>query len=50
MQLHLQLQTIKKGGLNMIEYLLKVKFVADNLTGIGEPIFEQDHVLYLLED
>lgn len=34
----------------MIEYLLKVKFVADNLTGIGEPIFEQDHVLYLLED
>ena len=39
---------MKKDGLNMMEYLLKVKFVANNLVAIGESISEHDHVLYLL--
>lgn len=47
MQLRLQIQTSKKGGSSM-EYLLKVKSIADNLAAIGEPVSEQDQILYLL--
>ena len=48
MQLRLQIQTSKKGGSSMMEYLLKVKSIADNLAAIGEPVSEQDQILYLL--
>ncbi|CBI25270.3 unnamed protein product, partial [Vitis vinifera] len=48
MQLHFQLQTTKKGGLSMMEYLLKIKSIVDNLLAIGENITEQDRILYLL--
>ena len=34
MQLRLQLQTIKKGGLSMMDYTLKVKTLADQLAVI----------------
>lgn len=47
MQLRLQIQTSKKGGSSM-QYLLKVKSIADNLAAIGEPVSEQDQILYLL--
>eukprot|EP00261_Vitis_vinifera_P036785 XP_019078028.1 PREDICTED: dr1-associated corepressor homolog [Vitis vinifera] len=48
MQLRFQLQTTKKGGLSMMEYLLKIKSIVANLLAIGENITEQDRILYLL--
>ena len=48
MQLRFQLQTTKKRGLSMMEYLLKIKSIVDNLLAIGENITEQDRILYLL--
>ncbi|KAJ9682724.1 hypothetical protein PVL29_018620 [Vitis rotundifolia] len=48
MQLRFQLQTTKKGGLSMMEYLLKIKSIVDNLLAIGENITEQHRILYLL--
>ena len=32
----------------MIDYIMKVKGAADNLSAIGEPILEQDQVMNLL--
>ena len=32
----------------MMEYILKMKTVYDNLTVVGEPIKEIDHILQLL--
>ena len=32
----------------MMEYLLKIKFIVDNLVAIGENFTEQDRILYLL--
>lgn len=48
MQLRLQLQTIKKGGLSMMDYTLKVKTLADQLAAIQEHVSDRDLVLYLL--
>ena len=48
MQLRLELQSTKKGSLFMIDYIMKVKGAADNLSAIGEPILEQDQVMNLL--
>ena len=48
MQFRFQLQTTKKRGLSMMEYLLKIKFIVDNLVAIGENFTEQDRILYLL--
>ncbi|KAG6735420.1 hypothetical protein POTOM_061973 [Populus tomentosa] len=48
MQLRLELQSIKKGSLSMIDYIMKVKGAADSLADIGEPVFEQDQVMNLL--
>ena len=31
-----------------MEYLLKIKFIVDNLVAIGENFTEQDRILYLL--
>jgi hypothetical protein len=50
MQLRLELQSTKKGSLFMIDYIMKVKGAADNLSAIGEPILEQDQVMNLLGD
>ncbi|WKA06475.1 hypothetical protein VitviT2T_024372 [Vitis vinifera] len=48
MQLHLEFQTTCKGAMSMMEYLLKVKTLADNLAGIGEPVSKKDQVLQIL--
>lgn len=48
MQLRLAFQTIKKASLTMMEYILKLKNIADNLAAIGETVSERDHVLQLL--
>ena len=48
MQLWLEFQTNRKGIMSMMEYLLKVKIIADNLAAIGELISEKDQVLQIL--
>jgi hypothetical protein len=48
MQLRLELQSTKKGSLSMIDYIMKVKGAVDNLVAIGEPVSEQDQVMFLL--
>ncbi|KAG6792273.1 hypothetical protein POTOM_001417 [Populus tomentosa] len=48
MQLRLELQSMKKGSLSMIDYIMKVKGAADNLAAIGEPVLEQDQIMNLL--
>ena len=48
MQLRLQLQTIKKGGMSMMDYTLKVKTLAYHIAAIQEHISDRDLVLYLL--
>ena len=42
MQLHLELQSTKKDSISMIDYLMKIKGIADSLAAIGEPVSEQD--------
>ena len=32
----------------MIDYIMKIKSDVDNLATIGEPIFDQDHIMNLL--
>ncbi|XP_073259761.1 uncharacterized protein [Populus alba] len=48
MQLRLELQSMKKGSLSMIDYIIKVKGAADNLATIGELVLEQDQIMNLL--
>ena len=48
MQLRLQLQTIKKGGLSMMDYVLRVETLSDQLVVIQEHISDRDLVIYLL--
>ena len=49
MQLRLAFQTTQKGSLSMMEYILKLKTLADNLAVIREPVTEvQDQILQLL--
>jgi len=48
MQLRLELQSTKKGSLPMIDYIMKVKGVADSLAAIEEPVSEHDQVMNLL--
>ena len=36
MELCLHLQTIHKGGLNMLNYMLRIRNICDNLTAVGE--------------
>ena len=38
MQLRLELQTMKKGSMSMIDYLMKIKGIANSLAAIGEPL------------
>ena len=48
MQLRLEFQTTRKGSLTMMEYILKLKSLADNLAAIGEPVTDRDQILQLL--
>ncbi|KAL3629091.1 hypothetical protein CASFOL_026313 [Castilleja foliolosa] len=48
MQIRLQLQTLKKGGLSMREYLNKIKSCCDLLSAAGEKLSESDQLLYIL--
>ena len=48
MQLQLEFQTMKKGSLSMMDYILKLKNLADNLAAIGEPVHNRYHILQLL--
>ncbi|CAA0820292.1 Unknown protein, partial [Striga hermonthica] len=44
----LQLQTLKKGPSSMREFLGKVKACCDALGIAGEPVSDQNHILYIL--
>ncbi|WKA05198.1 hypothetical protein VitviT2T_023177 [Vitis vinifera] len=48
MQLRLEFQTTRKGSLTMMEYILKLKSLADNLAAIGEPVTDRDQIFQLL--
>ena len=48
MQLRLEFQTTRKGSLTMMEYILKLKSLADNLATIREPLTDRDQILQLL--
>ncbi|RVW90852.1 Retrovirus-related Pol polyprotein from transposon RE1 [Vitis vinifera] len=48
MQLRLEFQSTKKGSMSMIDYIMKVKGVADSLAAIGESVSEQDQIMNLL--
>ena len=48
MQLRLELQTTRKGSMSMIDYIMKIKSVADSLAAIGKPVYNQDQVMNLL--
>ncbi|KAK0586810.1 hypothetical protein LWI29_012692 [Acer saccharum] len=48
LQLRMQLQTSKKNASSVSEYFVKMKCIADNLSATGNPITEEDLLLYLL--
>lgn len=48
MQLHFQLQTLKKGSLSMSNYRQKSKSIADNLSMVGQSVSDADLTLYIL--
>ncbi|KAL5546106.1 hypothetical protein UlMin_005793 [Ulmus minor] len=48
MQLRLELQTLKKGSMSIMDYLMKSKGFSDNLTAVGEPVSEQDQIMNIL--
>ncbi|KAK0576154.1 hypothetical protein LWI29_012864 [Acer saccharum] len=48
MQLKLQLQTLKKGGSSMSEYLMKKKSIMDALAYTGTALTTDDKIMYIL--
>ncbi|KAJ9705792.1 hypothetical protein PVL29_003748 [Vitis rotundifolia] len=48
MQHKMQLQTMKKGGATMVEYLLKMKGIIDVLVSIGHIVSKNDQILHVL--
>jgi hypothetical protein len=48
LELSLQLQTTKKGNLSLLEYLPKIRSIADRRRSIGAEVSEQDFLLYVL--
>ena len=48
MELRLHLQTIRQGGLSMLDYMLRIRNNCDNLTAVGEIVLEQDHIMAIL--
>ena len=47
MQRRLDFQTIRKGSLSMMEYILRIKNISDNLAAIRESVSERDQILQL---
>ncbi|KAL5568947.1 hypothetical protein UlMin_025522 [Ulmus minor] len=48
MQLRLELQTLKKGSMSIMDFLMKLKSFADSLAVFGENVSEQDQIMNLL--
>lgn len=48
LELRLQLQTTKKGGMSCTDYLQKMRSIADQLRSIGSPVSDHDLLLYAL--
>ncbi|PON92317.1 hypothetical protein TorRG33x02_119460, partial [Trema orientale] len=48
MQYKLWIQSLKKGGLSMREYLVKMKTYANILASVGHIVTEEDQILYIL--
>ena len=48
MELRLHLQTICKGSLNMLDYMLRIRNICDNLIVVGELVSEQDQIMTIL--
>ena len=48
MQLRLELQTLKKGSMYMMDFLMKLKSISDSLAAIGEIVTGQDQIMDLL--
>lgn len=48
LQLRFQLQSVKKGSMNIDDYVLKMRSVADNLNAASQVISNDDLVLYIL--
>ena len=48
MELCLHLQTIHKGGLSMLNYMLRIRNICDNLTAVGELVSKQDPIMPIL--
>ena len=48
MQLRLEFQTTRKGSLSMLDYIMKLKTLADNLFVVCESVSEKDHILQIL--
>ena len=44
----MELQTLKKGSMSMMDYLMKLKGFSDNLAAVGEPFSEQDQIVNIL--
>ena len=42
-----KLQTLRKDGLSVGEYIQKLKSICNSLATIGELVFEKDHLIYL---
>lgn len=46
MDLHLLLQTSKKGDLSIEDYILRIEMIVDYLAVVGQPSPDHDHVFY----
>ena len=44
-----QLKTTKKGSLNVVEYLSKIKSCVDSLTSVGHILTDKDHIDAILD-
>ena len=42
-----KLQTLKKDGISIGEYIQKLKSICNSLAAIGEPVSKKDHLIYL---
>nr|CDH30699.1 putative Ty1-copia-like retrotransposon [Cercis chinensis] len=48
MELRLQLQTTRKGGLSVMDYMLRIQHICDHLRAIGESVSIDDQVMAVL--
>ena len=49
LELCTEIQSIKKDGLVVDEYVLKLKNIANKLASIGEPVSDWDQLIYLFQ-